>query len=154
MKYICAESWTHCHITCLLTIILTPDLNSKFNQCLKEQSKNFSKLDFLLNIQQWDQAINVLDTWQTILSKKEWDLHSTIGNPLFLYILFIYYTYNSRYRLSGNSISNFIIKSMRLWVSRFSPLVFSIHVQYTYNSYYRLLGILSFCLSYSFTIYL
>ncbi len=50
MKCICGESWTRRHITCLPTIILTPELDSKFNQCLKEQSKNFSKLDFLLKL--------------------------------------------------------------------------------------------------------
>jgi hypothetical protein len=70
MKCICGESWTRRHIACLPIIDLSSELESKFNESLKGHSKNFSKLDFLLNIQEWDQAAKVLDTWQTCLSKK------------------------------------------------------------------------------------
>jgi hypothetical protein len=70
MKCVCGESWTRRHIPCLPRICLTAELDSKFIDCQKEHSKNFSKLDFLLNVQEWDQAAEVLDAWQTCLSKK------------------------------------------------------------------------------------
>ena len=70
MKCVCNQSWTRRHIPCLPEISLTFELDVKFNQSLKEHSQNFSKLDFLLNIQAWDEAAKVLDSWQTFLSKK------------------------------------------------------------------------------------
>ena len=70
MKCICGQRWTRQHIPCLPTITLTPDLEAKFNDCRIKFSKNFSKLDFLLNNQKWDQVIRVLDIWQGLLSKK------------------------------------------------------------------------------------
>src|SRR5579859_1710021 len=70
MKYICGESWTRRRIPCLPQIILTLDLDSKFDECQTKFSKNFSKLDFLLNERAWDQAAEALDNWHELLSKK------------------------------------------------------------------------------------
>ena len=69
MKYICGESWTRRRIPCLPQIILTLDLDSKFDECQTKFSKNFSKLDFLLNERAWDQAAEALDNWHELLSK-------------------------------------------------------------------------------------
>jgi hypothetical protein len=70
MKCICGQPWTRQHIPCLSPIVLTPKLDSKFNECHTKFSKNFSRLDFLLNVQAWDEAAKSLDMWQASLSKK------------------------------------------------------------------------------------
>jgi hypothetical protein len=71
MKCICGKPWTRQHILCLPKITLTPELDLKFNECQKDFSKNFSKIDFLLNIQEWNIAAQVLSAWQLILSQKD-----------------------------------------------------------------------------------
>jgi len=71
MKCICGQKWTRGHISCLSDFILPSELDANFNaQCI-QHSKNFCKVDFLLNVQEWERAAEILSIWQTSLSATE-----------------------------------------------------------------------------------
>ena len=64
---VCGERWHRRHISCLPKPELTSEHCIRFIECQKEQSTNFSELDYLLNRQEWKLAYELIRSWQGIL---------------------------------------------------------------------------------------
>lgn len=67
-KCICQERWHRGHIPCLPNPRLTFKHQIEYLKCKAEMSKNFCKLDYLLNVQEWDLAFEVIKSWQKALN--------------------------------------------------------------------------------------
>jgi hypothetical protein len=64
----CGQTWHRKHIPCFPPIILSEDYQKEFDQQKKDHSKNFSKMDYLLNNEKWDLAYEILKSWQKLIS--------------------------------------------------------------------------------------
>jgi hypothetical protein len=63
-KCICGERWHRGHISCLTKVTLTFKHRMEFIKYQEKHSKNFCELDYLLNIQRWNFAFDVIKSWQ------------------------------------------------------------------------------------------
>ena len=66
---ICGERWHRGHIPCLPKPTLTSKHQIEFVKCREERSKNFCELDYLLNVQEWDLAFDIIKLWQKTLDE-------------------------------------------------------------------------------------
>lgn len=63
MTCVCGKPWNRGHIDHLSKAFLSPMQRREFNQCAIGHSKNFSEADYLLNVQLWDVAWELLKRW-------------------------------------------------------------------------------------------
>ena len=61
------QRWHRKHISCLPVHQLTFKHRADFNKIKDQYTKNFCEVDYLLNIQEWDQVWIILKDWTNIL---------------------------------------------------------------------------------------
>ena len=64
---ICGERWHRRHISCLPKAQLTFKHHIEYLKCQAEQSKNFCELDYLLNVEEWKVAFELITLWRSVL---------------------------------------------------------------------------------------
>lgn len=67
-KCLCGQRWNRGHISCIDDGELPKELTRPFEEEKKTMSKNFCKLDFLLNVRHWDEAESVIEAWTNKLA--------------------------------------------------------------------------------------
>ena len=67
---ICKGRWHRGHIPCLPIPQFSLQNRVDFDKIKEEYSKNFCEVDYLLNVQEWDLAWNILMDWTNLLNPK------------------------------------------------------------------------------------
>ena len=84
-RSVCKQRWHRGHIPCLPMPTLLHEFRTTCEQVKSEHSKNFCEVDYLLNVQEWDLAWEILQGYARILNPKstEWIPRLSGNSPIY-----------------------------------------------------------------------